>query len=68
MYIVIEIQRNDGNISTLTYQFDTMALADQKFYTIMAAAAVSTIEAHSAIILDYCGNVIRSAGYDRTVN
>ena len=31
MYLVIEIQTNDGVVSTLNYQYDDIHLAEQKY-------------------------------------
>lgn len=65
MYLVVEIQTSSGKISTLNYQFDALNLAEQKYYAILSAAAVSTIDVHAAMILDCCGNVLKNEFYDR---
>ena len=67
MYIVIEMQTNNGTVSTLTYQFDTMELAEQKYYQVLSFAVVSEVEVHACLILDVCGIVQRSYFYDRRV-
>jgi hypothetical protein len=52
MYIVVELQTNNaGVVSNIVTSFDTLAEAESKYYTILAAAAISTIPVHSAIIV-----------------
>lgn len=63
MYIVIEIQLNNGTVSTLTYQYDNINAAYAKYHTILAAAAVSTIDTHSAVILSETGYTIANASF-----
>lgn len=65
MYLVVEIQTAGGKVSTLTYQYEQIELAEQKYYTILAAAAVSSLDVHAAMILDCCGNVLKNEFYDR---
>ena len=60
MYIVIEIQVNNGKVSTLTYQYEDLDHANAKYHAILAAAAVSEIEAHSAVILTAWGAMVKS--------
>lgn len=62
-YIVIELQTTDGTTSTLTYQFDTLALAEQKFYQILSFAVVSEVDIHSAVIMDPTGFVLKNECY-----
>lgn len=63
-YIVIELQTTDGTTSTLTYQFDTLALAEQKFYQILSFAVVSEVDIHSAVIMDPTGFVLKNESYN----
>ena len=56
MFIVIEMQTTDGTTTILTDTFTDEALANQKYYTILSFAAVSTVDIHSACIMnEYCG-------------
>lgn len=64
-YLVIEIQTAGETTSTLTYQYDQIELAEQKYYTILSAAAVSKLEVHAAIIMDCRGVIIKNDFYDR---
>lgn len=58
-YIVIEVQTISGTTSTLTYQFDEPMLADQQYYSILSAAAVSAVDVHSALIINEVGETIK---------
>lgn len=62
-YIVIEIQTNNGTVNTLTYQYTDIAQANSKYYTILAAAAVSNLDAHAAVILDENGYLVRNESF-----
>lgn len=60
-YIVIELQRlASGAVANLVTSHDSRLQAESKYHTILAAAAVSSIPAHSAIIVDEYGNLIDS--------
>lgn len=55
-YITIELQTNDqwqtANIVTV---YDNLPQAQSKYFTILAAAALSNIHQHAAVILDETG-------------
>lgn len=52
MYIVIELQKNaEGKVSNIVTEHDTLAVAESKYHSILAAAAVSEIPVHSAMIV-----------------
>ena len=50
MYVVLEIQKGD-TVATLANAYETENLANQQYHTILAAASVSNVPVHSAIIL-----------------
>ena len=59
-YIVIEIQMNEaGTTSTITTAYSDMNIALQSYYTILAAAAVSALPVHGAMVM----NVAHPDGY-----
>ena len=52
MYIVIELQKNaQGEVSNIVDDFPTLPEAESKYHFILAAAAVSELPVHSAIIV-----------------
>lgn len=56
MYIVIELQTNpDGTVGNIVSAYASRDQAFQKYHTILAAAAVSTLPVHAAVILDNKG-------------
>lgn len=64
MFIVIELQTNGGVTSTITTAYEDENVAYQKFYQILSFAAVSTVEVHSACVMnEYCG-ILRSETFD----
>lgn len=62
-YIVIEMQTNNGNTSMLNYQFTSLEDALSKFFQILSVACTSTIDCHSALILDEKGFLIRNESF-----
>lgn len=61
MYIILEIQKNaNGTVGELVFKKPTIEEAQSQFHTVMAAAAVSQCPAHSAVLLDDEGGVLRS--------
>ena len=65
-YIVIEMQTTNNVTSTLTYQFDEPALADQQYYSILSAAAVSVVDVHSALIINEVGETLKHDSFTHT--
>lgn len=52
MYIVIELQKNEkGAVSNIVTDYATLPEAESKYHTILAAAALSELPVHSAIIV-----------------
>ena len=66
MFIVLELQTNNGKTGNFVYAFDELADAYAKYYTILAAAAKSSVEVHAAMILTEKGEVIRVECFDRS--
>lgn len=64
-YIVIELQKAaSGGVANIVTAHDTRNDAESKFYSIMAAAAVSTVPKHSAAIIDEDGCVVMNGCYE----
>ena len=64
MYIVIELQKNtEGVVSNLVTSHNTLAEAESKYYSVLSAAAVSTIPVHSAIIVSEEGFPVKLQCY-----
>lgn len=64
-YIVFEIQEKaGGSVGTLTSAHDSFNEAEQKYHTVLAAAAVSTVECHSCVMLTSDGRFLKSEKYE----
>lgn len=64
MYIVIELQKNpEGVVSNIVTGYETLAEAESKYYSILAAAAVSAVPVHSAIIVSEEGFPVKHQCY-----
>ena len=66
MYIVIELQTTNGNTANITTQYADRNTAEQAYHTILAAASVSPVDIHTALIVDERGTVIKREFYDHT--
>lgn len=65
-YIVIEIQTNDaGTVATIVTAYDDYWTAQQAYHTILAAAAVSALPVHTAMIVSPFGDTIAKQSYNR---
>lgn len=64
MYIVIEIQSNsDGTVGTLVNSYEQRSTAEQKYHQVLAAAAVSNLPKHGALMMTDAVNVIKCDCY-----
>lgn len=64
MYLVIEIQKtNNGSLSAITTTHESRDEAEQKYHTVLAYAAVSSVNVHSAVMLDDTGMRIKGETY-----
>ena len=63
MYLVLEIQKTGNQIATLIWPFESRNEADSKFYTVLAAAAISSVPLHAAALLTETGGCIKSESY-----
>lgn len=64
MYIVMELQKNgDAALTHLVTGHESLPEAESKFYSVLAAAAVSDVSVHSAIIISEEGFPVRHQCY-----
>lgn len=65
-YIVIEDQvMQNGEYGLLHNHYEDINMAYSKYYTVLAAAAVSTIPYHSAYMLRSDGSIVDYKVFDR---
>lgn len=68
MFIVIELQTiNDSQVANIVNAYTEQAVAEQKYHSILAAAAVSSLPCHAAVMLDEKGRMIKSEYYTHEV-
>lgn len=68
MYLVIELQNNNGQLSHLVTAKETRAEAEQLFHQILTYAATSGLTSHAAVMLDDEGNYLRKECYKAEQN
>lgn len=64
MYTIIELQTNNGISSHIVSKEAAIEKAQQKYYTICAAACVSAVEIHAAVILDEAGQLVTNISFN----
>ena len=64
MYIVIELQKSaEGVVANLVTEHEDLPHAESKYHSVLAAAAVSSIPVHSAIIVSEEGFPVKHQCY-----
>ena len=64
MYIVIELQTTKGETSSIVTTKPSKNEAMSAFHSIMAAAAISNVEYHTAVVMDRKGQYIAKECYE----
>lgn len=60
MYLVLEIQKtDDATEAHILTSHANLFEAEQKYHTVLAAAAVSAVPVHSAVILSDTGRTVK---------
>lgn len=63
-FIVVELQTmQDGTVANIVTAYDNQNAAESAYHTILAAAAISTLPCHAAVILSEEGFPIAHACY-----
>lgn len=64
-YVVIEIQTlSDGQISCLATPYDSQMQAESSYHSVLAAAALSNLPRHAAVLMTSDGSVQASQYYE----
>lgn len=65
-YIVVELQTNaSGSVANIVTSYDERNAAESKYYSILAAAAVSQLPKHAAVLMTSEGYLVESKCFDR---
>ena len=67
-YLVIELQTNaEGEVSNIVTAHDSKLDAEAKYHTVLAAAAVSSVVQHGAVMITSTGKFIASECYTHPI-
>ena len=58
MFVVLEIQTTESTMSVTSWEFDSLAEAKQKYHSVLAFAAVSSVPIHTAMIVSPYGQTV----------
>lgn len=64
MYIIIELQTTDGHMGNIVQTKETKDEAMSTYHSILAAAAVSNVQYHTAIVMDERGQYLARECYE----
>jgi len=64
-YTVIELQ--NGVVGANVWTYDNINAAENKFHSILAAAAISSVETHAAVLLNDTGFCVKHECYTHPV-
>lgn len=63
MYVVLEIQKDNDTVATLVNSYATRNEAENKYHSILSAAAISEVDVHSALMCTDEGIPIKNEHY-----
>ena len=66
-YLVLEIQTNDGVVSTIINQYDNLQAAESAYHQVLMYAAISEIEFHGAMLINSQGAVYKNECYNHPI-
>lgn len=66
MYIVLEIQVWDS-VATIINSYNSRNEAESRYHQVLAAAAISEVPKHSAVLMDEIGQTIKNETYTHGV-
>ena len=64
LFIVIELQKNGTQMGNIVTSHETLQDAEHKYHTVAAAAAISTVDKHTVILLDENGYPIERTSFE----
>ena len=67
MYKVIELQKNGDSCVHLVFDAETRDEAYSKYYQVLSAAAISTVEYHSALMMTDTGDPVAHKSFEHKV-
>ena len=67
LYVVVELQKNGNQMGNIVTAHSTLADAQQQYYTIAAAATITSVEKHSVTLLNDDGFAIDQVSFEHPV-
>lgn len=68
MYIVIELQQmSNTQVANIVNAYTNRDTAERQYHTVLAAAAVSSLPCHSAVMLNEQGDILKHEFYRHEV-
>ena len=64
MFYIIELQTNKGQGAYIVTTKETQNEAMSQYHTVLAAAAVSSVEKHACVVMDDSGNYLATECYE----
>ena len=68
MYIILELQTSNGQTANIVTTKDTKDKAMSVYHSILAAAAVSSVQYHTAVVMDEEGRYLARECYQHEVS
>lgn len=67
-YIVVEIQTNpNGAVGNLVSAYDSLNQAESAFHSVLAAAAISSLPEHAAVLMTSRGQLLNTKCYTHDI-
>lgn len=66
MYIVLELQTTNNKTAHIFWSYTDVNEAESKYHAVLSAAAVSSVEVHTAVMMDEYGQNVKSQYYVHT--
>lgn len=63
MYILVELQTNNGTTANIVTAFEDKLQAESAYHSVLASAATSQVEIHAAVLLDERGSLLQREFY-----
>ena len=67
MYIIVELQTTNGKTANIVTTKDTLNEAMSAYHMILASASISSVEYHTAVVMDVEGRYLARECYQHKV-
>lgn len=67
MYILVELQTDNGHTANIVTAFEDKMQAEYAYHSTLSYAATSQVKIHAAVLLDEKGNLLKREFYRHAV-